>query len=277
MDTGTGSLQGLGCGKWPWSRSRIEGSVQLRPVLRVQLALAVRTAVTRLTLHNHSQISPDYRTIPESDGPSIAADVASAYDFVTSGGLNKAAGAEEVDGSRGVVCAISAGGWSSTLLCAKTDNKPKALIDVYGTWSLVAAPWHLPAENPIEMPGGILEQLAPLFEGLVAAAKAGQSKPTKGAYLNLFELGGQPPEAFLQLAAANGISAEEVKAFGFDRLMTQEEKVRNLLCPWSVNAGKLDVMGEGPDGKEKGWKEYPKDPSVLFDAKFPPTLLIHGE
>lgn len=84
-------------------------------------------------------------------------------------------------------------------------------------------------------------------------------------------------EDLFKVASANGITPAEVTAWGFDAKMTEAEKIRNLLCPWSVNEGILDGMSEGPDCTATSWKIYPRDPSGFIDENFPPTLIVHGE
>lgn len=62
-------------------------------------------------------ISADYRLIPECDATCAAQDTLAAWRFITHE-LNGKLGSEAVDGSKGIVFGISAGGWSATLLGA---------------------------------------------------------------------------------------------------------------------------------------------------------------
>ncbi|CEH17281.1 KYNURENINE FORMAMIDASE [Ceraceosorus bombacis] len=219
-------------------------------------------------------VSPDYRLIPECDAPAIAKDVSDAWNFVTAGELNKKLGKEEVDVKRAVLLGISAGGWSSTLIGARAPVRPAAYINLYGTWSLLAGDWGKPAVKPMVLPG--IDQATPFLLHIMSEAKAGRGKPTTGSYLNIFQMLQTPREQIEALVQANGISLEDFKAYGLDGVMTQEEIIRNLLCPYSVNTGVLEAICEGPDGNTPNWAGHPKDPTPLIDAKFPPTLTLHG-
>lgn len=142
------------------------------------------------------------------------------------------------------------GGWSSTLLAATAPVRPAAFLNLYGTWSLDAGDWDKPAAKPVPLPG--LDQVEPLLLHIISEAKAGRSKPSFGCYLNLFQMLQTPREQLEALIQANGITLQEFKEFGLDEVMTQEEVVRGLLCPYSINTGVLASICEGP-GKFLGY------------------------
>jgi len=223
-------------------------------------------------------VTVDYRLCPEVTLGESVHDVNDAWEYVTKGHLDP-----RLDSQRGIVVAISAGGYYLMQAGVSFQPKPFALLDVYGIPAMTGKALD---EKNTSLPEA-MTTLDPLFEvtgnALMEAMKT--KKATTGSWMDFCAILGMPKEVWLQVGLKNGFEETEwTNDLEMGKPMTMTDGLRAKMSPYAIYNGLLGRIVSG-DGREKDnmGEEVPgapfaeRDPMRKIDNTFPPFCSVHGD